>query len=177
MERRIVLGRMLVAGLGASGVFAGLTTASSTAFAAGQPSSTLAVSGNVESPTTFSIAQLDQLPMHEASISVGKEGARKYSGPLIRDVIAACKPLESEPHALRQSYVVAKATDGYFAVYSWAELFLSPIGDGAIVVTKRNGQPLAESEGLIAAVSSVDTKQGPRLVKWLAGLELRRVVT
>ena len=92
-----------------------------------------------------------------------KDGAatRRYAGVLLRDVLAAAKPAEKERHDLRRSIVVATATDGYQAVFSWAELFLSPIGDGAIVVFERDGAPLAESEGPLAIVSLGDTPAGP----------------
>jgi hypothetical protein len=60
-------------------------------------------------------------------------------------------------------------------VFSWAELFLSPIGDGALVIFERDGAPLAESEGPLALVSLGDTRPGPRHVKWLQKIEIRRV--
>jgi hypothetical protein len=100
---------------------------------------------------------------------------RRYSGVLLRDVITSAKPVERERHDLRRSIVVATATDGYVAVFSWAELFLSPIGDGAMVVFERDGAPLAANEGPFAIMSLKDTQPGPRHVKWLERLELRRI--
>ena len=75
----------------------------------------------------------------------------------------------------QRARVVGTATDGYVAVFSWAELFLSPIGDGAMVVFERDGASLAANEGPFAIVSLKDTQPGPRHVKWLERLELRRV--
>ena len=71
--------------------------------------------------------------------------------------------------------VVATATDGYKAIFSWSELYLSPVGDGALVIFERDGAPLAPSEGPLALVSLSDTQPGPRHVKWLARVELVRV--
>jgi hypothetical protein len=34
------------------------------------------------------------------------------------------------PRALRRTYVVAVATDGYQAVFSWGELYNTPVGRG-----------------------------------------------
>ena len=76
---------------------------------------------------------------------------------------------------MRRSIVVATATDGYQAVFSWAELFLSPIGEGALVIFERDGAPLPASEGPLALVSLRDTQPGPRHVKWLARIEIRRI--
>ena len=38
------------------------------------------------------------------------------------------------------------------------------------------GQPLADDEGRIAMVSTKDTRTGPRHVKWLQGIEVRKIV-
>ena len=96
---------------------------------------------------------------------------------LLRDVLAAAKPVEKERHDLRRSIVVATATDGYQAVFSWAELFLSPIGDGAMVIFERDGAPLSSNEGPLAIVSLKDTQPGPRHVKWVERIEVRRVAS
>lgn len=74
---------------------------------------------------------------------------------------------------LRKSVVVITAADGYRAVFSWAERYLSPIGDGALVIYERDGLPLGDDEGPLALVSLKDTRPGPRHVKWLRSIELR----
>jgi len=145
----------------------------------------LVVDGNVENRLSLSVADLRRLPVQQvedvrqvrvAGAAATDGGvARRYAGVLLRDVIATAKPLEKERHDLRRSIVVATATDGYQVVFSWAELFLSPIGDGAMVVFERDGAPLAANEGPFAIVSLKDTQPGPRHVKWLERLELRRV--
>ena len=147
--------------------------------------STLRVEGNVENRLTLTVADLRRLPVQQVEdtrqVRVGVVPAnetvatRRYAGVLLRDVLAAAKLVEKERHDLRRSIVVATAADGYQAVFSWAELFLSPIGDGAMVVFERDGAPLASSEGPLAIVSLKDTQPGPRHVKWLERIEIRRV--
>lgn len=83
------------------------------------------------------------------------------------------KPVEKGRLDLRKSVVVITAADGYRAVFSWAELYLSPIGDGAWVIYERDGLPLGDDEGPLALVSLKDTRPGPRHVKWLRSIELR----
>ena len=65
------------------------------------------------------------------------------------------------------------ASDGYRTVFSWAELYLSPIGDGVLIVYERDGAALPETEGPLALVSLKDTRPGPRHVKWLRTIEVR----
>jgi DMSO/TMAO reductase YedYZ molybdopterin-dependent catalytic subunit len=152
---------------------------------AARQATALIVDGNVENRLSLSVADLRRLPVQQVEDvrqyrmagmqSSDTAATRRYSGVLLRDVIAAAKPVEKERFDLRRSIVVATATDGYVTVFSWAELFLSPIGDGAMVVFERDGAPLGANEGPFAIVSLKDTQGGPRHVKWLERLELRRV--
>lgn len=59
---------------------------------------------------------------------------------------------------------------------TWSELFNSPVGDGVLVYFEKDGVPLADNEGRIAMVSSKDLRPGPRHVKWLQSIEVRRGV-
>ena len=64
------------------------------------------------------------------------------------------------------------ASDGYEVVFSWAELFVSPVGDDVFVVYERDGAPLPDDEGRIALVVATDLRPA-RHVKWLRTLVLR----
>lgn len=71
--------------------------------------------------------------------------------------------------------VVATATDGYRALFSWPELANTSVGDGVLVLFERDGKPLDEREGRIALMSTADRSLGARHVRNLARIELRRV--
>jgi len=133
-----------------------------------QGGDTLRVTGDVEAPVALTLDDLRKLPVQS-----GADGSRRVTGVLLRDVLKRAKLVEREPRGFRRSVVIATARDGYKAVFSWAELFLSPIGDGVYVVLERDGAPLPPSEGPLALVSLNDTSRGPRHVKWLSGLEVR----
>jgi DMSO/TMAO reductase YedYZ molybdopterin-dependent catalytic subunit len=147
------------------------------AAAAGGASRTLAVSGSVARPTSYTPAALQALPQAEATVPAPDGRPRVYRGVLLRDLIAAAQPIEAGRFDLRQSIVVARATDGYLAIFSWAELFNSPIGDGVLVAWSLDGSPLPDDEGAFALVSARDTRAGPRHVRWLESIEFRRVAT
>jgi len=172
-----------------SGIVLGLgaVIAATGAFAQSPPqgATTLLVLGNVESKLTLGISDLQRFAVQRVEDvrqikmtgAAGKDGeqTRRYTGVLLRDVLTSAKPVEKERQDLRRSIVVVTATDGYQAVFSWAELFHSPIGEGALVIFERDGAPLPASEGPLALVSLRDTQPGPRHVKWLAKLEIRRI--
>jgi hypothetical protein len=98
-----------------------------------------------------------------------------YRGVRLVDLLAEAQLLDDAPLALRRTYVVAVATDGYPAVFSWGELFNTAVGRGVIVATDRDAVPLREGEGRFALVSLADVRPGPRHLKWLARIEVRRI--
>mgnify|MGYP003694664319 CR=1 FL=1 len=77
---------------------------------------------------------------------------------------------------LRRTYVVATASDGYQAV-----LFLGRAvqhayrARGPSWYSSAAGLRLQDGEGKIALVSLADEKTGPRHVKWLSRIDVRRV--
>ena len=71
--------------------------------------------------------------------------------------------------------IIATASDGYKVVFSWSEVFNSPLGEGVIVFFEKDGVPLADDEGRIAMVSTKDIRTGPRHVKWLQAIEVRKI--
>jgi DMSO/TMAO reductase YedYZ molybdopterin-dependent catalytic subunit len=164
-------------------VLACLAGAQALAQPQGAVKTSLTVKGSVEREITLSVDDLKRLPVQRMNdlrsvrdaegATPSSETARHYVGCLLRDVLDRAKPVEKKRMDLRKSAVVATASDGYRVVFSWAELFLSPIGDGALVVYERDGAPLDDGEGRIALVSLKDTRPGPRHVKWLQSIELR----
>jgi DMSO/TMAO reductase YedYZ molybdopterin-dependent catalytic subunit len=151
--------------------------------APGQVTTALTITGSVEREITFSLDDLKALPVRRvedarsvrdtAGAAAPTESARHYMGCLLRDVLDSARPVEKARAAFRRSVVIATASDGYRVVFSWAELYISPIGDGVLVIYERDGKPLADDEGRIALVSLKDTRPGPRHVKWLKSIELR----
>jgi len=151
-------------------------------FAWSQQPATLTVSGDVAATTALTIDELRKLspqPIEDTRVAGAKGSSertpRKYVGVLLRDVLNQVKLKEPEPRGLRKSVVVATARDGYKTVFSWAELYLTAIGDGVYVVYERDSAPLTADEGPLALVSLADTSSGPRHVKWLQAIDVRMI--
>jgi DMSO/TMAO reductase YedYZ molybdopterin-dependent catalytic subunit len=148
--------------------------------ATSQVTTAVTVAGNVAQPLSLTVADLKHYPARDfeyapppgADHKSSGEPPRHYTGCLLRDILAAAKPIENKPRELRRSYVVATASDGYEVVFSWAELFVSPIGDNVFVVYERDGAPLPDDEGRIALIVITDHRP-VRHVKWLQTLALR----
>ncbi|MDO8066993.1 molybdopterin-dependent oxidoreductase [Janthinobacterium sp. SUN206] len=143
----------------------------------------LTVTGMVERPLTLKVADLRQLPpANGGKIAVTRHNGDKaetitsYKGVLLRDILDKAV-LDAPGHNdVKKLAIIATATDGYAVVFSWGELYNAPAGEGVIVYYEKNGKALDDNDGEIALISAKDIRTGPRHVKWLNGIEVRKLV-
>jgi hypothetical protein len=135
-------------------------------------SQTLAASGQVMSSLSLSVAALKELPNQTlAEIRVvGKKGEiqrvlKGYVGVRLTDVLDKAGLTSLDHDDLKRTFIVAIASDGYKALFSWNELYNSPLGEGVIVLFERQGQALGDEEGRIAMISTKDLHTGARHVR------------
>jgi len=131
-----------------------------------QVSTRVRVTGEVQRELTLGVEDLRRRPAVQE---------RGYGGVRLVDLLGEADIRQDARHALRRTYVVATATDGFQAVFSWGELFNTPVGRGVLVAFERDGAPLRDGEGSITLVSLADERPGTRHVKWLQRIEVRRV--
>lgn len=143
----------------------------------------LSVSGLVEHKVRLAVADLEKYPLHriEEIAVLGQNGVdhgklKGVRGVLLKDILAKASIMTRSHNDVKKMAVVATATDDYRVVFSYMELFNSPLGDGVLVFFEKDGAPLGDDEGRIALVSTGDTRTGPRHVKWLKEIEVRKVV-
>ena len=132
-------------------------------------STQLRVVGEVQHELTLTVDDLRALAMRRALASGGG-----YTGIRLIDVLEEAEIRRDARLALRRTYVVASATDGFQVVFSWAELFNTAVGGGVLVAFERDNAPLRDGEGRIALVSLADERPGTRHVKWLSRIDVRR---
>ncbi len=129
----------------------------------------------IEDLNRFPPQQIGELPLVcQTGANLGK--LEQLKGVLLRDILEKAVIKAPEHNDVKKMVVVASASDGYKVVFSWTELFNSPLGDGVIVFFEKDGQPLADDEGRIALISGKDIRTGPRHVKWLQSIEVRKIV-
>lgn len=142
----------------------------------------LAVQGAVEHTLTLGVAELRQLAQRypgDATVKLqhGNAGASsKLSGVRLRDVLAQASIISKDHNDVKKTVIIATASDGYAVVFSWSELFNSPLGDGVLVVLDKDGAALGDDEGRIALISAQDLRTGPRHVKWLQRIDVKKIV-
>jgi len=129
----------------------------------------------VEDLRAFPPKQVGEVPMVcQSGANLGKIESLK--GVLLRDIIEKAVVVAPAHNDVKKMALIASATDGYKVVFSWSEIFNSPVGEGVIVYFEKDGKPLGDDEGHIAMISSRDLRAGPRHVKWLSGIEVRKIV-
>jgi DMSO/TMAO reductase YedYZ molybdopterin-dependent catalytic subunit len=133
-------------------------------------STRLEVTGLVRRSLSLSVEDLRAMAQRR-----GQAAAGGYGGIRLTEVLEEADIRQDERHALRRTYVIALAADGYQALFSWGELFNTPVGTRVLVAFERDGAPLRDGEGRIALVSLADERVGPRHVKWLTRIDVRRV--
>ncbi len=145
-------------------------------------SESFAVSGEVANPRGFSCDELLAWPRVTVEgfvILCGsgkvKDIPRTLSGVLLRDILDEARVKLDEHEDPSLTYVVATGNDGYRALFSWHELFNGPAGDGVIVVLEKDGKALGEGEGRLCLVSTKDERPGPRRVRYLSSVEVRKI--
>lgn len=140
------------------------------------------ISGQVKYPLTVGVAELQEFPAEQVSEIqlICQTGANKgqlenIKGVLLRDLLIKAQVLAPGHNDVKKMIVVVSATDGYTVVFSWSEIFNSPVGEGVIVFFEKDREPLADDEGPVALLSRLDTRTGPRHVRWLKSIEVRKV--
>ncbi len=143
----------------------------------------ITVTGAVENPLRLGVDELRGFPPQQigevplvcqTGANVGK--LENFKGVRLRDILDRAVIRAPGHNDVKKMVIVASASDGYKVVFSWSEVFNSPVGDGVLVFFEKDGLPLADDEGRIAMVSSKDIRTGPRHVKWLKDIEVRKVV-
>lgn len=115
-------------------------------------SNTLSITGDIEYPLSLTVdslkkmnvVALDSLNIVCQSGAVMNQSASSR-GVLLKDILnkAGIKQLN---HTDRNFYIIARASDGYKATFSWAEIFNNPTGDHTYLVLKKTINQLQEKE-------------------------------
>lgn len=138
----------------------------------------LRIIGRVRQPLILSIDELCRMETEEArdialNCGEGDPVGRIEScrGVLLENVIGKAAVVREDHNDTKKMFLVATATDGYKAVFSWQEIFNTPIGGGVLVLIEKNGKPL----GGLELISLQDYFSGPRYVRNLETIEVLMV--
>lgn len=135
----------------------------------------LVVVGDVATPLSLAPADLKSFPRTKVEM---KEDGRvvTYEGVLVAEVLKrAGVPLGAEMRGNAvSSYIVAKASDGYQAIYTVAEVDPGFTSNDVIIADLVDGKPLFAYQGPLRLVAPKDLR-GARSVRMLERIEVVRL--
>lgn len=146
----------------------------------GVGSDTIYVKGMVDSPYYITRGNMAGLPVqlqkeykvtdHEGKVH---SSMKNVKGILLKDIVKKAAVHMPQKKSRGEYYVLVTATDGYKTIYAWNELMFSPTGNNTYLLFEKDGKPFVDDGPFVAVCTSGDAT-GPRHVKWVKEIEVRR---
>jgi hypothetical protein len=140
------------------------------------------VGGWVHKPLALDAAALDAMEgalVQDFDVVCTWDGSHGVLPPVravfLGDVIMRAQPAFEQRVDFKRAAVIAEGRGGYRALYSWGEIFNSPLGRGIVLAYAPGGAPLPDDKGRFVLFSRHDVATGPRYVQGLRRIELVKV--
>jgi hypothetical protein len=140
--------------------------------ATGSYAPSFAVSGLVQNPTTFTVADLRKLPATTVTVTLrtdkGAQGIFSYTGVLLNTVIQQTVPITNtgNKNDILRLFATVGATDGYQTTVSMAEILPQFGRQSVILAYAKNGRPLPQDEGAVRLIVPGDFLAG----RWVSNV-------
>lgn len=108
---------------------------------------------------------------HKGEVKFVSKGVK---GVLLTTLLDSASILADKPKEYAFTYIVLTASDGYRNVYSWVELYNSPVGEQVYLITEIDGKKLPDIPQQILVCSLSDKNTGMRYFKGLSAIEVRK---
>jgi hypothetical protein len=138
------------------------------------------IDGLVGKELTLTVADLKKMKVEEVKNYdvIGKGGVVKshlnsFTGVLLKNVLSQAQAGARVLKESGQLYIVASASDNFKVVFSWAELFNTPVGDHVYIAFAENGKPIL-NEGELVLFTTIDKINGMRHIKWLKEIAVKK---
>lgn len=147
-----------------------------------QPLPRLAVGGWVRTPLMLSVhdlAAMQWVQVNDFDVVCTLDGSHGVLAPVravrLGDVIERALPAFEQRTDFKRVAIVAEGAEGYRALFSWAEVFNSPLGCGHLVAFDWPHHQLPTGAGPFAVLPRHDLATGPRYVRGLRSIELHKL--
>jgi len=103
-----------------------------------------------------------------------KRKIANFKGVLLKSILEEARIKLENPKDRGKYFVLITATDGYQVIFSYNELMYSVASDNTYLVFEEEGKEI-DKEGKFVIICASDIISGPRHVKWLKTIEVKRV--
>lgn len=143
-------------------------------------SDTVFVKGLVDSPYFITRNKLQLFAVQEgkALAITGPEGKIKrtiasYKGILLTDILSKAHINLKNEKDRGKYFITVKATDGYTVIFSYNELMFAGAGKNTSLLFEEEEKTIDDGPFAIVCVSDLVT--GPRHVKWVKEIEVKKI--
>lgn len=147
------------------------------------PSDTVVIAGKIKTELRFALHDLQHMPVQSipnvqltSHEGVAKGIVKELKGFPLKVLLDKIEWVNAKPKELNSYYLTFKATDGYTVVFSWNELFNTPIGNNLFVITEKDGKKLPDMSERILVVSTSDLQIGRRYIKGLSQIQVSQAL-
>jgi len=137
------------------------------------------ITGRVAQPLLLEMKELRSMNTEEVTdlpvicgSGTPKGRIRSCRGVLLEEVIRKAEVIKEEHNDTKKMLFIVSARDGFKVVFSWQEIFNTPIGGGVMILVERDGESLVEEAGRLELISAEDYYTGSRYVKGLSTIEV-----
>jgi hypothetical protein len=140
------------------------------------------IKGLVAKESVITMDSLNSYPLKEiGDIKVTdhtgafKHADEKLKGVLLKDILNhSTWTIAGGPHLFSSLYFSCIGSDGYVVVYSWNELFNTPVGDNVYIILEKNGIKAGNMKESLQMASMTDYKTGRRYLHNLDRIVVRQ---
>ena len=143
-----------------------------------EPTSKVIITGEVKKQLTITVRDVEMATQEQIGdvtitnhLGVVKGTAKALKGVKVKELLANIELTNDNPSTY---YFVFTASDGYKTVYSWNELFNSPIGEKVYFVSSKDGKSIQEIPERMLIITPSDYKTGRRYIKGLDSIFVKR---
>jgi hypothetical protein len=147
------------------------------------PTDAFSINGELKAIRQIGIVDIEKLTVHNIGDVVitnhageVKGTAKGLKGVKLKELMASVQLLTDNPRLNSTYYFIMKASDGYTVVFSWNEIFNSPIGEKLFIVTSKDGVALKNMTERLLLISPTDLNTGRRYVKGLSEIQVKRAL-
>lgn len=141
---------------------------------------TVRITGQVREPVVISMKDLCEMEEVEevkdlmviCGTGTPKGKIESCKGVLLENVIRKADVIKDGHNDTKKMYIVASAPDGYKVVFSWQEIFNSPMGEGVMILIEKDGESLCDKNSGLELISAKDYFTGSRIVTGLNNIEV-----
>ncbi|HTE01581.1 MAG TPA: hypothetical protein VK668_19975 [Mucilaginibacter sp.] len=136
-----------------------------------KPTHQFTISGQIKKESVITMDSLNSYPLKEiGEIKVTnhlgdfKHKDDKLKGVLLKDILSHSVLNVNNPKLYSRFYFTCAGSDGYSVVYSWNELFNTPVGEQVYILLEKNGVKASQMPESLQMASMLDFKTGRRFL-------------